>query len=121
MNRRAFLASLASVAGALTLDPEKLLWVPGRKLISIPATPPVSGFTTVTGLPMLAVGDVVEINGWPNKFVVIRASEGHTTMLGAQLRPLLPKVDFFWQPLNPSRNADHGRGVSWRPVEVPVR
>ncbi len=33
MNRRAFLAAL--IAGA-TLDPEKLLWVPGKKLISIP-------------------------------------------------------------------------------------
>ena len=34
MNRRGFLAAL--VAG-LTLDPERLLWVPGRKLISVPA------------------------------------------------------------------------------------
>ena len=34
MNRRGFLASL--IAGAV-LDPERLLWVPGAKLISIPA------------------------------------------------------------------------------------
>ena len=33
MNRRGFLALLA---GAV-LDPERLLWVPGRKVISIPA------------------------------------------------------------------------------------
>ena len=33
MNRRGFLAMLAGAA----LDPERLLWVPGRKLISIPA------------------------------------------------------------------------------------
>jgi hypothetical protein len=33
MNRRAFLASLAA---ALALDPERALWVPGKKLISIP-------------------------------------------------------------------------------------
>jgi hypothetical protein len=33
MNRRGFLAMLA---GAV-LDPERLLWVPGKKLISIPA------------------------------------------------------------------------------------
>src|SRR5262249_45521890 len=32
MNRRAFLAALAGA----TLDPERLLWVPGKKLISIP-------------------------------------------------------------------------------------
>jgi hypothetical protein len=32
MSRRGFLAALAGAA----LDPERLLWVPGRKLISIP-------------------------------------------------------------------------------------
>jgi len=38
MNRRGFLgAMLGAVAGA-TLDPERLLWVPGRKVISIPRT-----------------------------------------------------------------------------------
>ncbi len=34
MNRRGFLTTLA--AGLVAPDPEKLLWVPGRKLISIP-------------------------------------------------------------------------------------
>ena len=38
MNRRAFISSLIGTAGAFALDPERLLWVPGRKLISIPAT-----------------------------------------------------------------------------------
>lgn len=33
MNRRSFLASLAA---ALTLDPERALYVPGKKLISVP-------------------------------------------------------------------------------------
>lgn len=33
MNRRSFLAAMA---GAFVADPERLLWVPGRKLISIP-------------------------------------------------------------------------------------
>lgn len=42
MNRRNFLSALAGLAATATLDPEKLLWVPGRKLISIPAPlPPV--------------------------------------------------------------------------------
>lgn len=36
MNRRGFLgAMLGAVAGA-TLDPERLLWVPGRKVYSVP-------------------------------------------------------------------------------------
>lgn len=39
MNRRNFLAAL--IAG-VAYDPEKLLWVPGEKLISIPAPRPVS-------------------------------------------------------------------------------
>lgn len=34
MNRRAFLTTLAA---AFALDPERALWVPGRKLISIAA------------------------------------------------------------------------------------
>ena len=38
MNRRGFLAALM---GAAVLDPERLLWVPGRKLISIPKPPQV--------------------------------------------------------------------------------
>lgn len=33
MNRRGFLGALLGAA----LDPERLLWVPGKKLISIPA------------------------------------------------------------------------------------
>ena len=36
MNRRAFFVSLAALASTGALDPERLLWVPGRKLISIP-------------------------------------------------------------------------------------
>lgn len=33
LNRRGFMGALA---GALALDPERLLWVPGKKLISVP-------------------------------------------------------------------------------------
>lgn len=39
VNRRGFLQALIGSAAALTLDPERLLWVPGAKTISIP--PPV--------------------------------------------------------------------------------
>lgn len=41
MNRRSF---LASVAAALVLDPERALWVPGKKLISIPKPRPPIDF-----------------------------------------------------------------------------
>ncbi len=36
MNRRGFLTSLLGIAATATLDPERLLWVPGKKLTSIP-------------------------------------------------------------------------------------
>ena len=36
MNRRAFFGSLAALAAGAVLDPERPLWVPGKKLISIP-------------------------------------------------------------------------------------
>jgi len=36
MNRRGFFGLLGGAVAALTLDPEKALWVPGKKLISIP-------------------------------------------------------------------------------------
>ena len=41
MNRRNFLSTFATAAAALVLDPERLLWVPGKKLISVPAPPKV--------------------------------------------------------------------------------
>lgn len=36
MKRRGFLAALASATGAFALDPERALWVPGAKTISVP-------------------------------------------------------------------------------------
>jgi len=36
MNRRGFLTAIAAAVAGSTIDPERLLWVPGRKLISIP-------------------------------------------------------------------------------------
>lgn len=50
MNRRGFLAALA---GAFVVDPERALWVPGKKLISIPKPSNVQSvsvyFYTVNG------------------------------------------------------------------------
>lgn len=44
MNRRGFLGALiGAVAGSAVLDPERLLWTPGKKLISIPKTAALSG------------------------------------------------------------------------------
>ena len=54
MNRRGFLALLA---GAV-LDPERLLWVPGRKVISIPAK-----------LPPLTVHLYMDLTDWQRCFL----------------------------------------------------
>lgn len=39
LTRRGFFGTIAAAAAAAAYDPERLLWVPGRKLISIPAIP----------------------------------------------------------------------------------
>lgn len=55
MNRRAFLSTLAAALTGAALDPERLLWVPGKKTIFLP--PPkkiISAFV---------IGDVITING----------------------------------------------------------
>jgi len=45
VNRRGFFRSLiGGAAAAVVLDPEKLLWVPGKKVISIPA-PTIDGIS----------------------------------------------------------------------------
>lgn len=50
MNRRGFLGFLGTAIAGATLDPEKAMWEPGKKLISIPKPPSV----------ILRIGDVVE-------------------------------------------------------------
>jgi hypothetical protein len=40
MNRRSFIASLTAAAAGFALDPERLLWIPGAKTISIPKLQP---------------------------------------------------------------------------------
>lgn len=54
INRRSFLgAMLGAVAGA-TLDPERLLWEKGKKIISLPKPPSLT----------LTIGDIVEFEGF---------------------------------------------------------
>jgi hypothetical protein len=54
MNRRGFLATL--IAGAV-LDPERLLWVPGKKLISIPKPPLVDPRLVISPVTPAALAD----------------------------------------------------------------
>lgn len=36
MNRRSFFSAIGAIAATAAVDPERLLWTPGKKLISIP-------------------------------------------------------------------------------------
>lgn len=49
VNRRAFLGLLASAAAGAVLDPERLLWVPGRKTIFIPSARQVAVYGGAAG------------------------------------------------------------------------
>lgn len=64
MNRRRMLGSLLGAVCAVALDPEKLLWVPGSKMISIPRP------------QILCVGDKITIAGLEGQFKVLRHFEG---------------------------------------------
>jgi hypothetical protein len=58
MNRRRFLQMLSAGAfGAMALDVEKLLWVPGAKTIFLPPPKPVLSFVG------LVPGDIFTIDG----------------------------------------------------------
>jgi hypothetical protein len=59
--RRGFLGALFGAASAAVLDPERLLWVPGAKTISIPA--PIIPVATIA-VPQMEVGDVFTIAGY---------------------------------------------------------
>ena len=61
MNRRNFLSALIAAGTAAAVDPERLLWTPGRKLISIPKPPLVEDWTVQ--LRRLKRGDVFTISG----------------------------------------------------------
>ncbi len=61
MNRRGFLGALIGAIGGLTLDRERLPWVPGKKLISIPSP-------RITRLSRYKVGDTVVVRV-PMKFM----------------------------------------------------
>jgi hypothetical protein len=69
MNRRGFLTSLGAAAAAFALDPERALWVPGAKTISIPAV------RVVLAPPFLALGDIVTFGDWPEPYVVMQAAQ----------------------------------------------
>lgn len=61
LNRRGFLTALA---GAFVADPDRLLWVPGKKLISVPKVISVPKPRVVTATVSFRLGDIVTIPGF---------------------------------------------------------
>ncbi len=59
MNRRGFFSAIAAVAATAAMDPERLLWVPG-KLISIPKALPSLFVATPE---MFQLGDIITFAG----------------------------------------------------------
>jgi hypothetical protein len=82
MNRRAFFTTLAA---GLVYDPERLLSVPGRKLISIPKPQPIGTAKLFNGPGELKHGDVFEVFGQR-----YRVTKTDTTSLGYFAASLSP-------------------------------
>lgn len=80
MNRRGFIGSLAMATAALVLDPEKLLWVPGKKTISIPKTRELQwGWMQVDGID-LADKNVFPLFDGVKDIQMARVPTGHILM-----------------------------------------
>lgn len=60
IGRRGFLGAIAAAVAGAQLDPERLLWVPGKKLISVPRFTAPAGFR---------IGDTIMIRK-PTLFIV---------------------------------------------------
>jgi hypothetical protein len=100
MNRRSFFG-LITAGLAAAADPERLLWVPGRKLISIPkAIPdfPVSNYprylTFDVPLGGFQVGDRIQIDGETARIVRMDydvKTPGSNRLAAISLRPLLAR------------------------------
>jgi hypothetical protein len=118
MHRRAFLQLATAAAAGLVLDPERALWVPGRKTIFLPPAPRV---WTAMDLG-LRKGDVITIEGHYEtnprghrelrRYVVVSVEQsipeprpefGHVTLvgrgtvvLGPLAAPIMPVKPEYW-------------------------
>ncbi len=70
LNRRGFFAALAAVAATAALDPERLLWLPRKKLISIPKPAAITISGEWTPPMRFEVGDVITIGKHPQTYIV---------------------------------------------------
>jgi hypothetical protein len=87
MKRRTFFAVIGAGLAVSLEDPERLLWVPGRKFVSIPTRRPIGTARLFNGSTRLKLGDLFEIGGQR-----YRVTETSTTSLGFFAASLSPKL-----------------------------
>ena len=71
IGRRGFLNALGAFAAGAVLDPERLLWVPGRKTIFLPAKPMVQRLVFHRDAYALVMADLdvrlIQVNRWSGR------------------------------------------------------
>ncbi len=92
-SRRGFLGVLGAALAGAVLDPERALWVPGARTISIPAARAIKAIADEYVGAFFTVGDLVTIGGLPYEFVVTALGEAGG-VLGAQLRLSDKSIEF---------------------------
>jgi hypothetical protein len=80
MNRRFFLSALAGAVAGAAYDPEKALWVPGKKLISIPKPVPVTATLHGWHLGIIRLGDRITFGSDPRVWTVTELYEEGRTL-----------------------------------------
>jgi hypothetical protein len=89
---------LAAAATVAVVDPERVLWVPGRKLISIPKPADYEGWTLPGSNPLIRVGDILSFGSDPQQYKVTATHppgkyvrvELHPLRMSARLTGLMP-------------------------------
>lgn len=110
MNCRSFFSAIAAVAAGAVLDPERALWVPGKKLISIPtrlvsAVDLGSDQFTVVAFYTQRRGKTWALEQWMKK--------GNRVFLNGDLTPyvempfvVLKPLELRWPPPFPRTSGD---------------
>lgn len=110
LSRRAFFGLLATVAARATLDPERLLWVPGAKLISIPAPTRDMAAILREMEKIIAAGMGITLLSYLNRKAAFGISD--EDWIGRKCGTFAaktPGADAFVQELFPGRILSHGQ------------
>ncbi len=103
MTRRTLFSALAGMLSSAGLDPERLLWIPGKKLISIPAQSVMDQWKL----------DLAFYNGdqWPAEIRREREAAGRPCIMFNRIANIVTALEFERniRPLTP-----FGRNPEWR-------